>query len=1090
MKKELRILIVEDSENDALLTMFQIKKGGYDVYYERVETAGDLKAALHSKKWDIILSDFKMPGFNGREALSIVKESDIDIPFIIISGTIGEDVAVETMKAGAHDYIMKDNLHRLLPAVEREIAESKNRAKQRRLEHREKLLQKERLLHFKLLKDLDKVNRAIQGTNDLEQVMSNVLDEVLEIFDCDRAFLMYPCNPGAKSWNVPMERHKPEYPGVLALGIDMPMQDDVAKSLHLLLNTDGVVKFGPGTNNTLPENVSEQFKFKCFMSMAIYPKTGDPWQFGIHQCSHVRQWKPEEERLMQEIGRRLADALTGLLVLRDLKESEQKFSSAFQFSPSALSVISLKDFIYLDVNNKLLQKTGYAREEIIGHSMSELNLSAKPEQRQKFIELVNQQGSVHDFEYEFQRKDKSTGMGSASAACITIGGKPCLITQTIDITERKKAEEKLQISEQKYRTLAETIPDNIIRYDINGRVIYMNCNVQETINTKIDEFRNLLPTERHRDTLPKGVYDEYERNLFEVLNTGKLIEFEFLVPDLLPKEVIHLIKMIAERDETGTIIGAMAIGRDITERKIAEKELIKAKEKAEENEQKLLTFINSIPDIICYKDANGNWLLANEADLDLFCLKGVDYFGKNDLQLSEFTAELYKEAFINCMESDEIAWNNKAISKGIEIIPTVKGVKKVYDVYKVPVFYSNGERKGLAVIGRDITKLYETQESLIAAKEKAEENDRLKTAFLQNMSHEIRTPLNAICGFSEILDDPDLSTEKRRNFTSIIQSSSLQLLAIVTDILTISSIETKQVKLSISKVCINNVIVDLLSVFKQQSLKQKVLLYAQKELTDFQSEILTDKTKIIQIFSNLLSNAFKFTHEGFIEFGYTLKTDVKPYEIVFYVKDSGIGIKPEMHEKIFERFLQADKSIQVDYGGTGLGLSISKGFVELLGGKIWVQSEPTKGATFYFTIPYNPANKTDKTISPITQNKNFKTVLVVEDEVYNFLLIEELLCDIDLKLIYSKNGKEAVDICKANPKIDLVLMDIKIPIMTGDTAAKLIKGFRPDLAIIALSGYTLQFEIEKFSGIFDGFLTKPINGDILKEIVLKFISKK
>jgi len=313
------------------------------------------------------------------------------------------------------------------------------------------------------------------------------------------------------------------------------------------------------------------------------------------------------------------------------------------------------------------------------------------------------------------------------------------------------------------------------------------------------------------------------------------------------------------------------------------------------------------------------------------------------------------------------------------------------------------------------------------------------------------------------------------------------LLSIVTDILTISSIETKQEKLNISKVSINNVIVEILTVFKQQSINQKISLYAKKELTDIESEIFSDNTKIIQILSNLLSNAFKFTHEGYIEFGYTLKTDVNPVELEFYVKDSGIGVKPEMHEKIFERFQQADKSIQLGYGGTGLGLSISKGFVELLGGKIWVQSKPTKGATFYFTIPYNPANKIDKTISPTTQNENFKTVLVAEDEEYNFLLIEEFLSKMNLKLIHVKNGKEAVDVCKANPNIDLILMDIKMPIMTGDAAAKLIKKIRPDLTIIGQSGYTLQNEIKKYTGIFDDYLIKPINEDMLIEITSKYL---
>jgi len=414
------------------------------------------------------------------------------------------------------------------------------------------------------------------------------------------------------------------------------------------------------------------------------------------------------------------------------------------------------------------------------------------------------------------------------------------------------------------------------------------------------------------------------------------------------------------------------------------------------------------------------------------------------------------------------------------------------------VFHSNSNVIiGVASIGVNITKrkVYEKKleeknneykqinEKLLEAKEKAEESERLKSAFLQNMSHEIRTPLNAISGFSGMLNKPGLSEEKRKSFVSIVQNSSQQLISIITDILTISSLETKQEKANINKVCINNIIVDLLSIFKQQAQNQNISLYAKQQLNEKQSEIYTDRTKITQILTNLLTNALKFTHEGFIEFGYNLNDS----ELEFYVKDSGIGIKPEFHEKIFERFRQADKSINKLYGGTGLGLAISKAFVELLGGKIWVQSELEKGSTFYFTIPYKPVNEIYKTITPTKQNENFKTILVAEDEEYNFLFIEELLIDLDLKLIHSKDGKETIEIYKSNANIDLILMDIKMPIMTGYEAAKIIKELKPDLPIVAQSAYALEHDRVKYEGIFDDYLTKPINENDLKQIVMKYI---
>jgi len=389
----------------------------------------------------------------------------------------------------------------------------------------------------------------------------------------------------------------------------------------------------------------------------------------------------------------------------------------------------------------------------------------------------------------------------------------------------------------------------------------------------------------------------------------------------------------------------------------------------------------------------------------------------------------------------------------------------------------------------------ERTKELLKAKEKAEESDRLKTAFLQNMSHEIRTPMNAIIGFTGFLDDPELSTEQRNSFVSIIQNSTNQLLSIITDILSISSIETNQEKANIDKVCINNIVVDLLAIFKTQAQNQNISLYAKQQLTDKQSEIYTDKTKVTQILTNLLTNALKFTQDGFIEFGYTLVVGTRhalslQTEMEFYVKDTGIGIKPEMHEKIFERFRQADKTINKLYGGTGLGLAISKAFAELLGGKIWVQSELEKGSTFYFTIPYKPVYEIDKTTSQTQQTENKVTILIAEDEEYNFLYLEGLLNNADINIIHTKDGKETVDYCRQNTDIDLILMDIKMPIMTGHEAAIIIKELNPNLPIVAQSAYNLEHEREKYSGTaFDDYITKPINRDKLKQITTKYIDK-
>ena len=250
---------------------------------------------------------------------------------------------------------------------------------------------------------------------------------------------------------------------------------------------------------------------------------------------------------------------------------------------------------------------------------------------------------------------------------------------------------------------------------------------------------------------------------------------------------------------------------------------------------------------------------------------------------------------------------------------------------------------------QDITLRKRAEEKLLYAKNNAEESDRLKTTFLKNISQEIHTPINAIVGFSGLLTDPSLGNEERRNYIGIIVQSSNQLLSIINDIITLSTIEAGQEKVNLRKVNVNSILKNVYDQFINQAQKQNILFNFKTNLTHYDANILTDEKKIMQILFNLLSNALKFTKKGFIEFGYTVKDN----ELEFYVSDTGIGIPAEMHEEIFERFRQVEYSPLREAGGFGMGLSISKAFIELLGGSIRLTSALGKGSIFYFTIPLN-----------------------------------------------------------------------------------------------------------------------------------------
>jgi len=419
--------------------------------------------------------------------------------------------------------------------------------------------------------------------------------------------------------------------------------------------------------------------------------------------------------------------------------------------------------------------------------------------------------------------------------------------------------------------------------------------------------------------------------------------------------------------------------------------------------------------------------------------------------------------------------------------------------------YNNENLRKTAI--RDITIRKKTEKALIIAKQKAEESDLLKTEFINNMSHEIRTPMNGILGFSSMLNKKELSDEKRNNYINIIQNSGKQLMRIIDDILEISKLSTKQVKTIENKVCLNDLLLEQFSIFDIKAKENNTPLYIKKGLSEEESVILTDETKLTKIISNLLENALKFTSKGFVELGYTLvKTHgrasqranhASQLEIEIYVKDTGVGIDKEKQEIIFERFSQAEKELSEKVGGLGLGLSIAKENAELLGGSITLKSEKGKGTTFFIRIPYKPINSDTKNNISLKNNKHGiqgskHNILIVEDDEVNYLYLDTLLenSQLDCKVLHAKNGKEAVEICNNNTEIGIVLMDLKLPVMNGYETTKKIKKLFPNIPVIAQTAYSTKEEKEQaFLVGCDDFISKPIDNEEFNKVINKYLKK-
>ncbi len=390
----------------------------------------------------------------------------------------------------------------------------------------------------------------------------------------------------------------------------------------------------------------------------------------------------------------------------------------------------------------------------------------------------------------------------------------------------------------------------------------------------------------------------------------------------------------------------------------------------------------------------------------------------------------------------------------------------------------------------------EAEKKLLEAKEKAEESDLLKSAFLANMSHEIRTPMNAILGFTELITMPDseVTPAEKDGFIKLINNSGNNLLRLIDDIIDISKIEAGQIKIHKKECNLNIALKDIQQSFleiRKHNGKENIDIRLNENAQSQNLVINTDTLRLNQIFINLIDNALKFTEDGFIEFGYEI---VNKEKLLFYVKDTGVGMDRKKKDLVFNRFTKIEDDSSRLYRGAGLGLAISKSLVELLGGKIWVESAPSVGSTFYFNLPFDKIKKSDKNlqINNISDNYDWqnKTILVAEDEPANYIYIEEVLKITKARVLKAVNGKEAVELFKNNSDIDIIIMDIKMPEMDGYEATRRIKKINKNIPIISQTAYAMPGDIDKGldSGMND-YLIKPVKPKVLLSILNKHLNR-
>lgn len=780
---------------------------------------------------------------------------------------------------------------------------------------------------------------------------------------------------------------------------------------------------------------------------------------------------------------------------KKLNASEIRYRRLFESAKDGILILNAESGKIVDVNPFLVELLGYSADQLRGMKIWEIGIFTDIiASKENFIELQQNEYIRYD-DMPLKTIDGRQIAVEFVSNVYLVNHEKVIQCNIRDISERKNSMEALKNSEERFSKifLESAIP-----------LAFSNHKFQFTQVNR--PFVNLLGYSEHeleQMTFYEITHPEYIQN--DVENINKLLSGELTVYRT-EKIYIHknkkpiwgLVNVSVLKDNKGVFLSFIIMLLDITERKKAEIALAK--------EQYLMNaLMDNIPDNIYFKDRESQFIRISKAQAKLFGLNDpLEAEGKTDFDF--FSEEHARKAY---EDEQKIISTGQLLSK--EEKETWPDRPDTWvSTTKLPLNDKGGNIIGTFGISMDITVRKEIEllliqknqeiesqneeykqinEELYKAKEHAEESDSLKTAFLQNMSHEIRTPMNGILGFSELLKNPELTGEKQKEFIGIIEQSGQRMLNIINDIVNISKIETGQIELEVKETNVNSLLQHLHSFFTPEAKNKGLNLTFTTELSDELSVIETDDTKLTQVLSNLIKNALKFTKSGSIDFGYHFKRQM----LEFYVLDTGIGIAPEMQEVIFERFRQVEMSGTRNYEGAGLGLAISKAFVEKLGGKMRVESELGKGSAFFINIPYKQTalGETGTKMQNVLDGK-FPHVglLIAEDDDTCMQLLKEMLENENANLFFANNGQEAIEIVKTTPEVQIVLMDLKMPIIDGFEATKLIKSLNPGLPVIAQSAYAFSEDEDKArkAGC-DEFISKPVKRELLLSMIKKQLAR-
>jgi two-component system sensor histidine kinase/response regulator len=758
----------------------------------------------------------------------------------------------------------------------------------------------------------------------------------------------------------------------------------------------------------------------------------------------------------------------------ELQQSEKKYRALFNQARDGIALIDVETGQIIDCNTEFENQTGRRLKELKQMKIWETRPAEKVDMAKKKFLAIRERGAGDSNELEFQKPNGEIVHVDFVSKVVKIQDKEYVQSIVRDIGERKRAEEDLRDSEEKYSKLFHCSNDAIFLHDLDGNILDVNQRVSDLFGYTKEEILSLRISDLHPQQVvdkSKWAFDKIAEDEFVAFE----IDFQKKGGDIFPAEVSSSLFGIGGNKVIQGIV------RDITERKRAEQAL-------RESEQKFRSLAERSPNMI-FINKKGRLVYANERCEEIMGYTKQEFYSPDfnffDLISTEYK-ELVKENFNKHMMGEEVRPYEYAI--------TTKQGKRIEAILNSKLITYAGEDAILGIV-TDITERKRAEEILRKTKEKAEEANRLKSEFLANMSHEIRTPMNAVIGMTDITLDTEL-TDEQRDYLNTVKLSARALLELLNDILDLSKIEADKIELENIdfdlRITVEGVVDTLAPKASSKGLELACMIHHQVP-----SLLRGDPGRLRQILVNLLGNAIKFTEKGEVVVGVDLQEETKDQvTLLFSVTDTGAGISKDKQRKIFESFTQADGSTTRKYGGTGLGLSICKRLIELMKGQIGVDSEPAKGSRFWFSVTLEKQEEL-KEEPPTPPDIQGMRVLVVDDNQTNRTILVKMLESFGCSSEAVERGSQAIDILKRAARkeklFDLVLLDMLMPGMDGEQVLRTIKKDPEikDITVIILTSLGERGDAARLEALgCAGYLLKPIKQSQLFDTIITIMSRQ